>query len=728
MENTCNRIVYVLILFIFCICTIVSYFMSMLLNKNDVSKNNSIVINKLNLFTHAAVTKLEETLEDNTLLHALNHIDLDMPLEFSDICNISVSNGEASRITLLKKININEKNKVENELSSIYGSYGINSTLWSIDGYIPENMWVTLLTHPVLPPLIGLIANTEKSRSNALELTISKGVPQAIDKVVLADKTNMGRILFYPFNNEDLIVAYIISYRSFFDRMSTDFYIQTGISILSIHIDSIEVLNHENHIHSDYFELCADSKSSSFCVRFDNNSILKTGLGSIHFIYGMTASILVLSILTILNRSRMIAISQLKFKSRFIAEISHEFRTPLNGILGMSELLETEYKDGMQREYISNIKSCCENLMIMINDILDMSKLEAGLLEIKPKRVNIQKSIYKTANSIWVSYNKRNGINNNILCLKLITYENISQYVCIDDDRVIQIISNLLTNALKFTKEGMISITIGCIESSGNSFLELCVSDTGCGISKDGLKRVFDAFHQEPSNKLDKFTKGTGLGLSICKNICTVMGGSISCSSKIGNGTSFFVKLPVKHLSELKIEKNVMVFDKTQILPYDAFDSNSSSDNMFSVLSEYHTSNAPTILIVDDVVLNRVIIDKFLISLSVNTDLCENGLDAVQLCETKTYSLILMDIYMPVMNGIDAATHIRKNDMNCKTPIVFVSASSHSGIMDTCRSLDITGFLRKPIRRNDIIDKLISFLKPDEVEWCRQHSVINSNL
>jgi signal transduction histidine kinase/CheY-like chemotaxis protein len=720
-----NRIIYGLILLFFCICISISYILCILLNKHDMDIKKKVLIEKMDVFTLRAFERLEEKTTENLVLHALNYIDLERPLEFSDICYTPVDSGYASRITFLKKININEKDDLENELFSIYGSYGINSTLWSINGHIPEELWVITLTYPELPKLIGLIINSEESRSNALEATISNGSVQAIDNVVLQDGNGIGRILFHQFNNEHHVLAYVKSYGSIFNDMSLLFYQQTGVSVLSIHIDSTGVFNNNNE-NVDFLEVCYNIRTIYFCVRFDANSVIKEKFDIVLFTFGVCLSFLLVCMIIILNRSRMIALSQSIFKSKFIADMSHEFRTPLNGIVGMTELLENEYKDLMHTEYISNIKNCCENLMVMINDILDMSKIEAGLIEIKPSRVNIKQTVYNTSARIWVSFHQRNGINNNILVLNLINSGDIPEHIYIDSDRVNQIISNLLTNSLKFTKEGSISIKMGCIESDGNYFLELIVTDTGCGIDKNGIKNIFDVFHQESPSGLSGFTNGTGLGLSICKNISILMGGSISCSSKVGNGTSFFVRLPFKVLSEVKIKECSMVLDKTQTLPFDFLESSSSSssENIFSSLTEYPTSNVPTVLIVDDVGLNRIIINKLLLSLSINTDLCENGLEAVKLCETKKYSLIFMDIYMPVMDGIDSSKHIRKNNMNCKTPIVFVSASPHSGIIDKCKDLYITGFLRKPVHRNDIIDSLVSFLKPDEVEWCRRHFMV----
>lgn len=442
---------------------------------------------------------------------------------------------------------------------------------------------------------------------------------------------------------------------------------------------------------------------------------------------GFIVSVFTSLILFFLNRSRAKEKSKSNFKSRFIADMSHEIRTPMNGIIGMSELMSSISLDDTALFYLNNIKSCSMTLMGIINDILDMSKIDAGLIDIKPENVNICNKTKSTIENIWITSKLQRGVSSKDLNVKFIVYEGIPMRIIIDTIRVQQIISNLLNNSIKFTSHGVITVSLSVSKIKEHDMICIKVEDTGCGINSSELKNIFKPFNRSSSTE----SIGTGLGLSICKKLCSIMGGNITCKSEIGVGSTFVVFLPFTRPHDVSIsKKNTIIFKGGEIDMIREYEKSTESEQELSLssLNPYHISTKPTILIVDDVLLNRILLVKILEKAGIDTFTCENGLDAVQKCDITKFSLIFMDMVMPVMDGVDATINIRKNKLNKETPIIFVSANVQSDAIDICEKSGGNGFLTKPVRITDVIETIISNISIEEKEWCRRNINLDSIL
>ncbi|OFX50019.1 MAG: hypothetical protein A2046_01905 [Bacteroidetes bacterium GWA2_30_7] len=365
-------------------------------------------------------------------------------------------------------------------------------------------------------------------------------------------------------------------------------------------------------------------------------------------------------------------------KSKFLANISHEIRTPMNGILGFTEILLNVEKDAKKTEMLSLIKTSGETLLKLINDILDLSKIEAGKISIINKEFNLNELIESVVSSFKIVAESKN---------LTLTYRNIDNFldnVIGDPLRIKQVLVNLISNAIKFTSKGEIKIYFN-ITTSLNNFLifSLKIEDSGIGISKESLNKIFEEFYQE--NESDK-VQGTGLGLSIVKRLITMMNGTINAESIVGKGSTFFVEIPFELPDNNLVNKNVT---KQEV---------------------YNNLQNLKILVAEDDLTNQHLINAIAKSKKWNLDLVENGKLAVEKYQNNKYDIVLMDIQMPVMTGIEATQKIREIEENTgkHTPIIAFTAYAMINDKNRCINAGMDEYLSKPINFKElykIIDK-----------------------
>jgi len=361
--------------------------------------------------------------------------------------------------------------------------------------------------------------------------------------------------------------------------------------------------------------------------------------------------------------------------------VSHEIRTPMNAILGFSELLEKEDIDKKSMEYVEAINSSGRSLLHLINDILDLSKVEAGKLELSYTKVDLRSLVNEFDSVFSREFAKKN------LDLIVEVDEVVPDLVSLDEVRIRQILFNLIGNAVKFTEEGYVKVAINAdLKRNGVVDLDFVVSDTGVGIGEEANRRIFGAFNQA-SAEISKEYGGTGLGLSICKELSQLMGGSINLVSAKGEGSEFKVSL-----KNVKVELNVERVKTKQ------------------VAENKHKFEDAKVLIVDDTLLNRILLKEFLKEFPFELEEAENGQVALDTLEEFDADLILMDMKMPVMDGRQATEKIKSNPKLKNKPVIAVTASAMKASEDELSKL-CDDFLRKPFKMEDLLVLLQKYLK-----------------
>jgi len=373
-----------------------------------------------------------------------------------------------------------------------------------------------------------------------------------------------------------------------------------------------------------------------------------------------------------LQRSRILAEESAQAKEDFVANMSHELRTPLSSILGFTELLEKTNTDASQREYIDAIRHSGKSLLSIINDVLDLSKLDAGRFAIEEIPFNIA-DVLNSVKNIFSEKARNKG-----LVFTVTLNSEINHTVNGDASRLTQILINLVGNAVKFTEAG--SIHLDCkIESTDEESVNVhfVIRDTGIGIASEKLDVIFERFTQADTNTSRRFG-GTGLGLAISKQLIALMGGNIMVKSKPDTGTEFSFSLSFKKATGISFHQH------------------------HQVEVELENSANKTVLIVEDNLLNQKLTGIILKNNGFNFLLAANGLEAIKILEKHTPDLILMDIQMPVMDGYEATCYIR-DEMHINIPIVAITAHALSGEKEKCIEKGINDYLPKPFSETALL-------------------------
>jgi PAS domain S-box-containing protein len=383
------------------------------------------------------------------------------------------------------------------------------------------------------------------------------------------------------------------------------------------------------------------------------------------------------------ENATLTAENAVKAKQQFLSNMSHEIRTPMNAIIGFTKVLLKTEMSAKQREYLTAIKLSGDALIVLINDILDLAKVDAGKMVFEQTPFKMAVSISAMLHLFETKIQEKN--------LTLIKqYDDAIPDVLVGDPvRLHQIILNLLSNAVKFTSKGNITVSVSLLtEDEDEVSIQFSVKDTGIGIPDDKIEKIFENF-QQASSGTSRLYGGTGLGLAIVKQLVEPQGGSIQVASQVGIGSTFSF---------------ILSFQKTDIVP-----------EAEVVAEELQIDNKSiSVLVVEDIPLNQLLMKTLLDDFGFERDIADNGQIAVDKLHEKSYDVILMDLQMPVMNGFEATDHIR-NVLKLSVPIIALTADVTTVDLEKCRYVGMNDYIAKPVDERLLYTKIMSLVKKQAI-------------
>ena len=383
----------------------------------------------------------------------------------------------------------------------------------------------------------------------------------------------------------------------------------------------------------------------------------------------------------------------LRIKEDFMANMSHEIRTPMNGILGMSKLLASADLSEKHRQFLNAIQTSANNLLVIINDILDLSKIEAGKLDLEVIGFNVSEVVQGAIGSLEYSAGEKG------LSLSTEIDPRLNELVLQGDPlRLGQVLTNLVSNAIKFTEAGNVKLKCELLhEDKYHLRIMFSVSDTGIGISPDKLQSIFESFSQADSSTTRKYG-GTGLGLAICKKLIELQGGTINVESQESIGSSFYFDIPFLKEGGAHLPEN--------------------SEN----LGFKYDLRGIRVLLVEDHSINQVYATNIMQEKGMVVDLAENGVEALNLLQKKEYDIVLMDIQMPVMGGIET-TRLIRNRLRLKVPIIALTANAIKGEAEKYLSVGMNEYISKPFKDTELFNKVARLLQISPLLTQRSRSI-----
>lgn len=397
--------------------------------------------------------------------------------------------------------------------------------------------------------------------------------------------------------------------------------------------------------------------------------ILACGLLVYAFWYILNLSSRQQKIITHLNESERKIKEASSLKEQFLANMSHEIRTPMNAIIGFTNILKRTSLEPEQRRYVQNIHSAGENLLALINDILDLSKIEAGMIQLEDTNFSLRSLISSIAAMFDEKIKEKN------LYLTTEIKEDVPDILNGDAVRLTQILVNLLGNGIKFTEKGGVKLIVNALKVEKEKVrLKICVIDSGIGIAKEKQAAIFERFQQAEAETTRRFG-GTGLGLSIVKQLIELQGGTLTLYSQPGKGSEFIMEIEYKLPDEEKMLSDALAAAEVQTVS----------------LKEIK------VLIAEDNPMNQQLIKHLMKNWAIQHTIVNNGAEAVEELKRENYSLVLMDIQMPKMDGY-TATGVIRNELHLNVPIIAMTAHAMMGEKEKCLLLGMNDYISKPLK------------------------------
>ncbi|MCQ2789801.1 MAG: ATP-binding protein [bacterium] len=366
-------------------------------------------------------------------------------------------------------------------------------------------------------------------------------------------------------------------------------------------------------------------------------------------------------------------------KSLFMANMSHEIRTPMNGVMGFVQLLAGTKLNKEQQDYVNEIQNSSEILLSILNDILDLSKAEAGKMVLENIDFDLPETI-KNVSTLASANARKKGLN-----IVVDVDSKIPAVLIGDSSKLKQVLNNLVNNAIKFTPEGNITIKVKQLNKKDDKVrLQFIVQDTGIGISKENLSKVFESFTQADSSTTRKFG-GTGLGLTICKSIVELMGGEIKVESKLNKGSTF------------KFDIEFEISDKKEL---------KKETTDFKISKDLFENSNLKILLAEDNLINQKLISTMFEKIGIECDIASNGEEAANKAAEGNYDIIFMDCQMPVLDGYKASQIIKSNPKSQNVPIIALTASILETDISKCYDAGMNDYLPKPMKYVDLVKKI----------------------